>query len=171
MFLMVFLFNVGGYYFVFWVLRMRADHQINYQLDANQYNPDETVELKIPIALPYPIQSQGFERVNGRFEHRGEFYKLVKHKLQNDTLYIVCIRDRQTLELVNTMNDYEELTQVPATSQKAWNFISKLIKDFCSDDPFIIVHQSGFAMDISFSESTESLPQPFIPVPGHPPQV
>jgi hypothetical protein len=167
---MVFLFNVGGYYFVFWVLRLHADHRFNYQLDANQYNPDETVELKIPVALPYPIQSQGFERVNGEFEHGGEFYKLVKHKLQNDTLYIVCIKDRQTRELVNTMNGYEELTQVPATSQKAWNFISKLIKDFYSDDPSMIVCQLGFTMNISFSEMSEFLPQPFIPVPGHPPQ-
>jgi hypothetical protein len=167
---MVFLFNVGGYYFVFWVLLLHADHQINYQLDANQYNPDETVELKIPVALPYPIQSQGFERVNGRFEHHGEFYRLVKHKLQNDTLYIVCIKDRQTRELVNTMNDYEELTQVPETSQKAWNFISKLIKDFCPDDTFTIARQFGLTMNMYFSDVCQTLPQPFIPVPGHPPQ-
>ena len=39
----------------------------------------------------------GYERVNGEFEHNGEFFKLVKQKLENDTLNIVCIKDHRVV--------------------------------------------------------------------------
>lgn len=162
---------MGGYYVVFWALRVHADQQITYRLDSNQYDPDESIELRIPVALPYPIYTRGFERVDGRFEHQGEFFKLVKHKFQNDTLYIVCIRDHQTRELVNTMDDYVELTQaMPATNQKAWNFISKLIKDYFSHEGVTIFRQNGFSMPLLFDERPEHFFQLIIPVHAPPPK-
>ncbi|MEX2231647.1 MAG: hypothetical protein WD824_05780 [Cyclobacteriaceae bacterium] len=173
MLLMAFLFNVGGYYIVFWGLRFQSDQQLTSRLDANLYEPEETIELKIPVALPYPIQSQDFQRVNGRFEHGGEFYKLVKHKLENDTLYVVCIRDHQTRELVNTMTDYVQLTQaLPGTNtaNKALNFLSKLVKDFCSHQDINMLHQYGFSMLIVFTEIREFFLQPVISVHAPPPK-
>ena len=110
-FLLVFLFNVGGYHIVFWGLRVQTDRELSNRLDANLYDPEETIQLRIPIALPYPIQSHDFQRVDGRFEHNGQQYKLIKHKLQSDTLYVVCLRDHATRQLVTTMTDYIERTQ------------------------------------------------------------
>jgi hypothetical protein len=130
---MVFLFNVGGYYIVLWGLRFQADQELTLRIDANLYEPEETIELKIPVVLPYPIQSQDFQRVDGRFEHQGQFYKLVKHKLENDTLFVVCIRDAETRKVVNTIRDYVKLTQdppAPSSGKTALNLLSKLVKDF-----------------------------------------
>jgi hypothetical protein len=172
--LMVFLFNVGGYYIVFWGLRFQSDQQLTARLDANLYDADETIELKVPVALPYPIQSHGFQRVDGKFEHRGEFYKLVKQKLENDTLYVVCIRDQETRELVNTITDYVLLTQaLPGenTGQKALNYLSKLVKEFCSQEDLAIVHQNGFTMFMAFTERPQFFPQLVIPVHAPPPKV
>jgi hypothetical protein len=170
--LLIFLFNVGGYYVVFWALRLHTDHRITYKLDSNQYAPDETIELRIPVALPYPIYTRDFERVDGRFEHGGEFFKLVKHKFQNDTLYIVCIRDHETRELVNTMDNYVELTQtLPATNQKAWNLLSKIIKDYFSHEGVAMLHQFGFTVPLLFNETPELFLQPVIAVHAPPPRV
>lgn len=156
---------------MFWVLRLHTDQQINYRLDSNQYDPGETVELKIAVTLPYPIYKQEFQRVDGRFEHEGEFYKLVKQKYEHDTLYIVCIRDRQTRELVKTMNDYVEMTQAnPPTDQKAWSFLSKLMKDFYSHEGISILHQYGFSMPSLFGERPEFFLPPLIPVHAPPPK-
>lgn len=169
---MVFLFNVGGYYIVFWGLRLQADQQLTTRLDADLYKAHETIELKIPVTLPYPIHQQEFQRIDGRFEHHGEFFKLVKHKLQNDTLYVICIRDHQTKHLVNTMTDYVELTHaLPGTSQKALNFLGKLLKDFYSQADISIVHNYGFSIAILFKEASESLLSPVIPVQSPPPKV
>ena len=157
---------------MFWVLRLHTDQQINYRLDSNQYDPGETVELKIAVTLPYPIYTQEFQRINGRFEHGGEFYKLVKQKYEHDTLYIVCIRDHQTRELVKTMDDYVEMTQAgPPANQKALSFLSKLIKDFYSHVGVNIIHQYGFRIAALFGERAEFFLQPLIPVHAPPPKV
>lgn len=151
MLLTVFLFNVGGYYIVFWGLRFQSDQALNRRLDANLYSRSETIEIKIPISLPYPIYTDDFQRVDGRFEHKGEFFKLVKHKLQNDTLYIICIRDPESRQLVNTFTDYIQLAQsLPGTHQKALDFLSKLAKDFVSRAHAGIVHGGGFSTMVPF---------------------
>lgn len=170
--LLVFLFNVGGYYIVFWGLRYQTDQQLTYRLDANLYDPGETVEIKIPVALPYPLQSNDFERVDGRFEHNGEHFKLVKHKLVNDTLYVVCIRDRETRELVNTMTDYVQLTQAlpgAETGKNAKNFLNKLIKDFCALGDISLVQLPGYCTVFLFMERPSLLLQTALPVNVPPP--
>jgi hypothetical protein len=155
--LVIFLFNVGGYYIVFWGLRQQSDLTLTQRLDEERYSKEEVIELKIPVALPYPIQTQEFERINGRFEHNGEFYKLVKQKLENDTLYVVCFKDHHEKKLVKTMTDYVKITNdLPASSKKAINFLGKLVKDFTTSDTDKILHQAGWSMKFSFN--TQSFP-------------
>jgi hypothetical protein len=149
---MVFLFNVGGYYIVFWGLRQQNSIELTARLDANQYTAEETIELKIPVTLPYPIQQQDFERVNGKFEHNGEHYKLVKHKLLNDTLYIVCIKDQEDKRLVKTMTEYVKLSNdLPSNSDKTANFLGKLVKDFESTFTISISGSEGWCRPVLFS--------------------
>lgn len=170
---MVFLFNVGGYYIVFWGLRFQAEQHLDRRLDANLYDTGETIELKIPMVLPYPIQTREFERVDGKFEHQGEFFKLVKHKLHNDTLYVVCIRDHATRQLVNTLTDYVQLIQaIPGTDagQKALNYLNKLVKDFCARADTSLVCQSGYSRLLLFSEARDMFIQRVVPVHVPPPK-
>jgi hypothetical protein len=152
-FLLLFLFNVGGYYIVFWALRVQAKAALTQRLDAGSYSDDETIELKIPITLPYPIQSTGFERTNGMFEHRGEFYKLVKHKLQNDTLYVICIRDHAQKQLEQTMTEYANLSNdLPGAAGKALNYLGKLLKDYNAEDAVVLIQQPGWHAEVTFQE-------------------
>jgi hypothetical protein len=151
--LVVFLFNVGGYYIVFWGLRIHSSKALNQRLDANQYSLDETIQLKIPVTLPYPVQQQEFRRVHGKFEHKGQHYQAVKHKLENDTLYIVCIRDQRENTLVNTMAKYARLANDLPSSKQALNFLGKLTKDFESTDDMHIVRHAGWCRLINFTSS------------------
>ena len=156
---------------MFWGLRFETDQKLTARLDADLYDRGATVEIKIPVTLPYPIYTEGFKRVDGRFEHKGEFYKLVKHKFQNDTLYIICIRDHETRELVSTMTDYVRLTQTfPASNEKAQNFLSKLAKDFFSRIDLTVAHQAGFIADISFVELGDLFKQRALPIDSPPPK-
>jgi hypothetical protein len=158
--LLVFLFNVGGYYFVFWGLIRTSDQELIQRLDKGLYSAEETIELKIPVTLPYPIQEQGFKRVNGKFEHQGEFYKMVKHKLENDTMYIVCIRDDQQKRLEKTMNDYVKVTnELPSSSKSTMSFAGKFLKDYEAGVSSEVFQQTGWAMDITGTQqSFELLP-------------
>ena len=170
---MVFLFNVGGYYVVFWGLRFHNDQRLLHRVEANLYHDNEIVELKIPVTLPYPLQDQGFQPVDGRFEHNGEHFKLIKHKFENDTLYVVCIRDFETRKLVNTMRNYVEMANgfdATSSNQKALNYLGKLIKDFCSHGIISIVCPfTILSSDPSF-EQTQAPIDPVLPVLSPPPR-
>ena len=172
-FLLVFLFNIGGYYVVFWGLRFHTDQKLSDRIEANLYQDDEVVELKIPVTLPYPIQEQDFQPVDGRFEHQGEHFKLIKHKFENDTLYVVCIRDLETRRLVSTIENYVEMANGfdgTAPDQKALNYLSKLIKDFCSHEEInIVCHFSVLSAD-PFFEPTKDLLQLALAIDGPPPR-
>ena len=127
--LLIFLFNVGGYYLLFVGLHHRADQLLSRKIEANQYDGTETIELKIPVTLPYPLQQNGFERVDGRFEHNGTYYKLIKQKLENDTVYIVCIRDNEEKRLNTVVTDFIKINHSLPASSKAL----KLLQGFCKD--------------------------------------
>lgn len=171
--LLVFLFNVGGYYILFWGLRFQADQQMISRLDANSYDAEASIKLKIPVTLPYPVQSNGFKRVDGTFEHNGEFFRLVKQKLENDTLYIVCIRDHATRELVNVITDYIRLTYAVSTSdtgQKALNYLGKFIKDLYPHRITTITCPPGRSVGVVCTARTEPFLQFVIPVQSPPPE-
>ena len=171
--LIIFLFNVGGYYIVFWGLSFRLDRQLAYRLDNNLYDEKETIEIKIPLSLPYPVHSDGFQRLDGRFEHNGQFFKLIKQKLHNDTLYVVCIRDQGTHELARTLQEYvDQTTGLTGTNanQKALNYLSKLIKDFFPRDEDAIVSHNESVVVLSYVQKTETFIEPALPVHAPPPR-
>ena len=149
--LIVFLFNVGGYYVVFVALRFHANEQLRARLDANEYSTDELIELRLPVTLPYPIQKQDFQRVDGKFEHQGQFYKMVKQKLENDVLIIICIKDKAEKNLDKTMKDFSKMANdLPSSSKKAENILSKLLKDFESSETENTQVPKGWSRSIAF---------------------
>ena len=156
--LLVFLFNVGGYYLVFLGLHHRSDVLLSKQIDANQVSDQDLIELKIPVALPYPLQQTGFERADGKFEHRGNFYKLVKRKYEKDTLYVICLRDTATKRLATAFKDYVSKTNdLPVNSENTLTFFGKFLKDFEGAESSSIQHGQGWVSVIHFEDPTFNL--------------
>ncbi len=131
--IVIFLFNVIGYYGIYVAMLRQARTALNEKIDNDQYRDDQTVTIKIPLALPYPIQQNEFQRVQGDFEHQGEFYKLVKQKYSNDTLYVVCIKNVEEKKAFLVFSDLVKLSTDQASStshnQNAKTIVS-LIKDY-----------------------------------------
>ncbi len=117
--LAVFTFNLGGYYVVFKWLQISAHQDLIQKLETDQYDESQTIELKMAISIPYAQNSNGFSRVDGRFEYKGNIYKLVKQKFENDTLYIVCIKDHGEKKLIHNFKEYaKNANDTPGTSSK-----------------------------------------------------
>ncbi len=128
--LLIFLFNGIGYYGLFYLTRQQLQTDILHKLDAGTYTDSQTVTLKIPFALPYQLTPDAdYERVNGDFRFQGDFYKLVKQKLVNDTLYIICIRDNEEKRLNTVVTDFIKINHSLPASSKAL----KLLQGFCKD--------------------------------------
>ena len=170
--IVLFLFNVGGYYLVFLGLRHQSNLELRARLDAEQYSREDLIELKLPVTLPYPLQQQGFQRVDGKFEYNGQFFKLVKQKMENDTLYIVCIRNEEEKGLVNAFRDYAKLVvDVPSTSKKSPTTPFKFLTDFECVDGERMTANGGWCASIVFSEGNFDLPFRVNPVFSPPPEV
>lgn len=122
---------MAGYHVVFWALRSQAKSDLLHRLDADRYSSEETIVLTIPVSLPYPIHEAEYERANAEIEYNGEYYQLVKQKVENGTLFMVCVKDHQQKRLDRTMNEYTNLANdLPSSAKHAMDLMGKLFKDF-----------------------------------------
>lgn len=145
--LAVFLFQLVGYYFVYLGLTMQANGELIARLDAHDYTADETITLKIPFTLPYWMDEGQFERVDGDFEHNGQFYKLVKQKLSKDTLYVVCIRNHDKTQLADALNEYIKFSNdLPSTSKQALKLWGSIVKDYLPNEPTGLSQHEGWTI-------------------------
>jgi hypothetical protein len=168
--LAVFVFQMVGYYFVYLGLRFQANTEMAQRLDSESYTADETILIKIPFTLPYWTDSKDFERVNGEFVHNGEFYKLVKQELKNDTLYVVCIHDFKEKRNFNFMAGFAKLsTDAPVSSKQAFKLFGSLLKDFIPSSNSIISTEPFALIHITYTNEQFSLISAAYPVVSPPP--
>lgn len=157
--LALFLFNLGGYYILFWALRIQSNSNLMIKIETGDIAEYQTIELKIPMGLPYPLINQrGFERAMGKFEYNGEFYTLVKSQYKNDTLYIVCLKNHVEKRLTKVMYDYGKLTNNASDSDsQTMSFLSKLSKDYHETHTPILAERHPLLINLSFTACSSSI--------------
>lgn len=145
------LFNALGFYGILVGIQYQSGVAFESRLDRNQYDAHETFTLKFPMALPYHIDKGSYERVDGKVQHDGEVYRLVKQKLERDTLFIVCIRDADGKRIAEALSDYvQTFTDKPVDAkQSAKNF--SLIKDFLPTATNLSSASAGWNHDFDYS--------------------
>ena len=147
------LFNALGFYGLFIGLRYKSKLDLVRRLDKQQYSEDETITLKIPISIPYQMGTE-YERIDGEIEHHGEFYRMVKQKLESDTLYIVCIKDHESKRIKQALTDYvKTFTDEPVDAKHNGKNFTSFIKDFLPTSVHITEVSFGWnhAIDVNTS--------------------
>lgn len=91
---------------MFGILQEQANAHVVERLDNNNYTDQELIEIKIPYPLPYSTNWKDYERFNGEIVIEGQHYNYVKRKLSNDTLYLMCIPNRERTNLNQAKNDF-----------------------------------------------------------------
>lgn len=131
--LAIFTFNLGGYYVFFWALKAKANQELSAKLDEGHYDESQTFEIQIPLTLPYPLQSNGFERQYGQFTYQGEQYQVVKQKYENDVLTIVCLKDAKANHLEKVSDAFAETSGAQPVQEGSLNLPLKVFQDYISD--------------------------------------
>jgi hypothetical protein len=169
--LFLFLLNVMGYYGIFVGLRHINVQELVQKLDDNSYKESETTTFKIPLTVPYYTDSRDFERVNGEFEHNGEVYRLVKQKLSQDTLQIVCVKDNESKKINQVLTDYvKTFTDKPGQSKQNAKSLQVLIKDFIAFSVTITSNSFGWEHTTDFTSTIQSFDPSFSSSIIHPPE-
>jgi hypothetical protein len=163
--------NVLGYYGVFVGLQYQNERDQIQRFDAARYNESETFIIKVPISIPYAVNQTDFERVDGEFEHQGQVYRMVKQKLSNDTLHIVCIKDQQQTQISQALKDYvKSFTDKPSQSKSNDKTTVSFIKDYIFASYGIGHGSDGWSTMISLQSQSENLTPSFFASIVHPPE-
>lgn len=156
---------------VFWGLENQARKDLLQRLDADDYSKKDLMVLTIPMSLPYPMIGNSYERVNGEFMHNGKSYRLVKQKIENDTVFIVCILDRKASKIANALSDYTKVANdVPVDSKQALNILSKIYKEYNTSE-FTLMYKSRILFERTYyAMNPEFLAGPSFHVDSPPPE-
>ena len=163
------LLNVLGYYAIFLGLKYSNSRQVTQRLDTNNYSASETITLKIPLTIPY-YGDTDFERVDGEIEHKGEFYRLVKQKLEKDTLHIVCIRDVKSKHIQQALEEYVKTFADQSADRSTTKTSYSFIKDYVQACFQLEDSALGWSLMLHFHDVEKSFSTPGIPSPTPPPK-
>ena len=121
--LAVHLFNLAGYTLLFDYYMQQSDKQLTQQLDNNEYNDSELIEVQIAMHTPYLTSWSAYERIDGEVEMNGVFYSYVKRKIHNDTLYLLCLPNKNKTQLHSARIAYAgKVTDVPTNAKDTGAF-------------------------------------------------
>ncbi|MBL7871118.1 MAG: hypothetical protein JNM78_05870 [Cyclobacteriaceae bacterium] len=141
----LFLLNVLGYYGIFLGLQVNNTLTLQEQFDNDDYAHLKEVTVKVPLTVPYQSDTREYVRVNGEFEHEGDVYKMVKQRLQRDTLYIVCVKDNTSKKIKQALRDYvKTYTDKPVNQKGNPKTIQNFIKDYISTATVLQNHEDGW---------------------------
>jgi hypothetical protein len=99
--LAVLVFNTGGYMLLYQYFIHESDQFANEQISKGYYKPEELVEIKIPIRMPYVQEQREYENISGQIQLKGNCYNYVALKMTRDTMYVKCIPNYTKTKLVN----------------------------------------------------------------------
>lgn len=103
--LLILLFSIAGYRLLFNFLENNATVKLEKKIDEGTYSPDQLVEIKIPLSMPY-YSDKDYEAVSGETEWNGQHYRYVKRKISGNTLYLLCIPNQEKNKIAAAENDF-----------------------------------------------------------------
>ncbi|MCC6287526.1 MAG: hypothetical protein IT249_06550 [Chitinophagaceae bacterium] len=106
--LFVHVFNLAGYTLLFGFLQQQNTKTTLAQIENGQYSDKDLILVKVPMVIPYSTNWKDYERYDGEIEWGGVHYNYVKRKLQNDTLYVLCLPNTVQTNLHKAQKQYAD---------------------------------------------------------------
>lgn len=152
-----------GYYGVFIGMEYTHDVRMTEMLDAGDYGNSEEVTIKLPISVPYMPDNADFVRVDGKFQHGGEVYRMVKQKYERDTLTVICVKDNEGKKIQNALTSYlKTFTEKPADHPSSAKLIGSFSKDFIHTSVVLTTSSLGWQNELILNDSPAELTDTFV---------
>ena len=131
--LSLFVFNLAGYRWLFTSIENRATASLEQKISSGTYSEDQLVEIQIPLNMPY-YSDKEYENVYGETDWNGEHYRYVKRKVSGNTLYLLCLPNKEKTSIAKVKNEFTKaVNDVPSDkqgSQQKTNLIKLLTSEF-----------------------------------------
>ncbi len=171
--LVVFLLNTVGYYGFFLGVLASQQNSISQELDQDEFVGSDAITFRIPLSIPYHTDVNEYERVQGKFEKDGEVFQLVKQKMLNDTLYVVCVKDGESKKINQALTDYvKTFSDKPAGNHtnSSTKLSTNFSKDYLSQRISISNDSHGWESEVSTRTLLVTLVPTFLASIVHPPE-
>ena len=170
--ILIHLLNIIGYYGLFFGLEALNTKEILSDLDSDIYAGSEAITLRIPISLPYPANHDSYQRVNGAFEYEGAMYRLVKQKLYNDTLYVVCYKDQVGKKIKDAIQEVAHSIDDQPTDNKSnsGKHSVNFVKEFETSENLDILPSLTPMRKVDFNSTTLAYAHSYTYSIDHPPK-
>lgn len=165
------LMNSMGFYGVFLGLKFKHDSRTRTQLDLGNLAGLETITIQIPLSLPYSADDTEFERIDGKYEYNGEYFRLVKQRYANDTLTIVCIKDQNEKAIEGGLRNYVKTFAQHHTESNGAKFQVSLIKDYLPQSFAIIPVSLGWTQTTPYQFYAQNESVPHLSLEAPPPRL
>jgi hypothetical protein len=170
--LLLFLLNVLGYYGVYIGLISKGADDLSSRMAERGEEPGAMVTFRIPLSVPYGVDSREFEPAKASFSYDGEVYQLVKQKLLKDTLYLVGIKNEQSSMWGKALAEYVmTFSDTPDDSSQELPAGQGFIKDFVSLSSISVSrHTVGWVAAAEPGSAVKELVATFCVSVVHPPE-
>lgn len=167
----VFLFNALGFYGILVGLKWKNAREMSQLLSASD-DVLPTRTFKVPLNIPYGVDSKDYEKVEGEFQFEGETYRLVKQRYLRDTLELVVVKDVKSQEINQALADYvKTFTDKPEHSKPSVKTSFDFTKDYLSTSIVAERANAGWSTSVNRSEGTAQLEAFYEASIIHPPQI
>jgi len=99
--LFILLFNTGGYFLLFQLLIYCSDTTAEKHISHNQFKLAELEVVKVPLQLPAVVNWENYEQIEGKTSFNGRNYNFVGLKITRDTMFLLCLPNKEKNRLVN----------------------------------------------------------------------
>lgn len=105
LFILVILFNTVGYLYVLNWCQYELERKAEELIDTHASEISGNLIFRIPMNTPYNGPEGEYTRLEGEINFEGNPYRMVKQKVQDNFLYVVCVRDERTRIATDEINE------------------------------------------------------------------
>lgn len=145
--LLIIAFNWLGYDLVISILNARANRAAERTIEKGSFDPQQLVEFKLDLQLPYATDWPAFEKVKGTVSIAGVMYNFVERKYEKGYMIYRCLPNHRGTELQSARDYFYSLVYdmekdgkkepVPSTTSfKKINIETRVVEKFVLDGLF-----------------------------------
>jgi hypothetical protein len=168
------LFNLAGYRLWSYYAQNLSDKMMQAALDKEAYDSSELITVRMPFSLPYANSGSEFERVKGEIELDGRVYKLVKQRVYDGELILLCMPDDQKTRVRAAGEDYykgvNDLSGLPGSQKQKGSFLKFIQGDYDDLRPEWRPGLTASLTIYAFPVDQTRWPSPSYAIPGQPPE-
>ena len=102
-------FNWLGYDLFVAMMNAHANRIAETNIEAGKFNPQQLIEIKVDLELPYTTDWTSFEKTKGTVSYQGVVYNFVERKYEKGQMIYRCLPNQRGTELQNARDYFYSL--------------------------------------------------------------